>query len=219
MNRIFWFALRLLSIALLASIPATAAAQTTLTVGYSSTSANYAALWVAKDAGLFDREEIKAQLIFIPSGTLLTQALLSGDVHIGFPNGGQVIAAIAKGADLTMIGVSVSKMIFSLMVSAKVRAAAELKGKKIGVTRFGSATDVSARYALRRHDINPDKEVVILQMGSIPNILAALQNGAIEAGVLSPPTHWQAEKLGFKDRKSTRLNSSHIQKSRMPSSA
>lgn len=199
MNKIFWFSFRILLIGLLASIPATAAAQGTLTVGYSSTSANYAALWVAKDGGIFDREEIKAELIFIPSGTLLTQALLSGDVHVGFPNGGQVIAAIAKGADLTMIGVSVSKMIFSLIAPSKVRAAAELKGKKIGVTRFGSATDVSLRYALRKHEVNPDKEVIILQMGSVPNIMAALQNGAIDAGVLSPPTHWQAEKLGFKE--------------------
>ena len=199
MNKMFWFSLRILLIELLASVPATAAAQATLTIGYSSTSANYAALWVAKDGGIFDREEIKAELIFIPSGTLLTQALLSGDVHVGFPNGGQVIAAIAKGADLTMIGVSVSKMIFSLMAPSKVRAAAELKGKKIGVTRFGSATDVSVRYALRKHGLNPDKEVVILQMGSVPNIMAALQNGSIDAGVLSPPTHWQVEKLGFRE--------------------
>ena len=195
----FWFSLRTLLIAFLASIPVTAAAQTTLTVGYGSTSANYAALWVAKDGGIFDREEIKAELIFIPSGTLLTQALLSGDVHVGFPNGGQVIAAIAKGADLTMIGVAVSKMIFSLMAPPKVTAAADLKGKKIGVTRFGSSTDVSVRYALRKHGLNPDKEVVIMQMGSVPNIMAALQNGAIDAGILSPPTHWQAEKLGFKE--------------------
>jgi NitT/TauT family transport system substrate-binding protein len=198
-NRIFWFSPRMLLVAFLASMSATAAAQTTLTVGYSSTSANYAALWVAKEGGIFDREEIKAELIFIPSGTLLTQALLSGDVHVGFPNGGQVIAAIAKGADLTMIGVAVSKMNFSLMAPPKIAAATDLKGKKIGVTRFGSSTDVSVRYALRKYGLNPDKEVVILQMGSVPNIMAALQNGAIDAGILSPPTHWQAEKLGFKE--------------------
>jgi ABC-type nitrate/sulfonate/bicarbonate transport system substrate-binding protein len=176
-----------------------AAAQTTLNVGYSSTSGNYAALWVAKDAGIFEREEIKVEPIFIPSGTLLTQALLSGDVHIGFPNGGQVIAAIAKGADLTIIGVAVGKMIFSIMTSAKIRAVGDLKGKKIGVTRFGSATDVSLHIALKKIGLNPDKEVVVLQMGSIPNIMAGMQQGSLDAGVLSPPTHWQAEKLGFKE--------------------
>ncbi|HTM10328.1 MAG TPA: ABC transporter substrate-binding protein [Verrucomicrobiae bacterium] len=180
-------------------LPPYAAAQTTFNVGYSSTSANYAALWVAKDGGIFDREEIKVEPIFIPSGTLLTQALLSGDVHVGFPNGGQVIAATARGADLTIIGMAVGKMIFSLMAPAKIRSAGELKGKKIGVTRFGSATDVSLHAALKKSGLNPDKDVVILQMGSIPNIMAALQNGSLEAGVLSPPTHWQAEKLGYKE--------------------
>lgn len=176
-----------------------ARAQTTLNVGYSSTSGNYAALWVAKDGGIFEREEIKVEPIFIPSGTLLTQALLSGDVHIGFPNGGQVIAAIARGADLTIIGVAVSKLVFSLMTSPKIRAAAELKGKKIGVTRFGSATDVSLHAALKKIGLNADKEVVVLQMGSIPNIMAGMQQGSLDAGVLSPPAHWQAEKLGFKE--------------------
>ncbi|HEX9443168.1 MAG TPA: ABC transporter substrate-binding protein [Candidatus Binatia bacterium] len=180
-------------------LPVGAGAQTTLNVGYSSTSGNYVALWVAKDGGVFEREEIKVEPIFIPSGTLLTQALLSGDVHIGFPNGGQVIAAIAKGADLTMIGMAVGKMIFSIMAPAKIRAVAELKGKKIGVTRFGSATDVSLHVALKKSGLNPEKDVVVLQMGSIPNIMAALQNGSLDAGVLSPPTHWQAEKLGFKE--------------------
>lgn len=189
----------ILGIALVFLCPPYAAAQTTLNVGYSSTSANYAALWVAKDGGIFDREEIKVEPIFIPSGTLLTQALLSGDVHVGFPNGGQVIAATARGADLTIIGMAVGKMIFSLMAPAKIRSAAELKGKKIGVTRFGSATDVSLHAALKKSGLNPEKDVVILQMGSIPNIMAALQNGSLEAGVLSPPTHWQAEKLGYKE--------------------
>jgi NitT/TauT family transport system substrate-binding protein len=186
-------------ILILGFFSAPAGAETTLNVGYASTSGNYAALWVAKDAGIFAREEIKVEPIFIPSGTLLTQALLSGDVHIGFPNGGQVIAAIAKGADLTIIGVAVGKMIFSLMTSPKIRGVAELKDKKIGVTRFGSSTDVSLHLALKKVGLNPDKDVVILQMGSVPNIMAALQTGALDGGILSPPTHWQAEKLGFKE--------------------
>lgn len=179
--------------------PAASIGQTTLNVGYSATSGNYAPLWVAKDAGIFEREEIKVEPIFISSGTLLTQALLGSDVHVGFGNGGQVIAAVAKGADLAIICIPVAKMIFSLMAPAKIRAAAELKGKKIGVTRFGSATDVSLHYALKKAGLNPDKDVVILQLGSIPNILAALQNGSLDAGILSPPTHWRAEKLGFKE--------------------
>jgi ABC-type nitrate/sulfonate/bicarbonate transport system substrate-binding protein len=180
-------------------LPGGLGAQTTLNVGYGSTSGNYVALWVAKDGGIFEREELKVEPIFIPSGTLLTQALLSGDVHIGFPNGGQVIAAIAKGADLVIIGMAVGKMIFSIMAPAKIRAVAELKGRKIGVTRFGSATDVSLHVALKKSGLNPEKDVVVLQMGSVPNIMAALQNGSLDAGVLSPPTHWQAEKLGFKE--------------------
>ncbi len=187
----------LLILALLAA--SEAGAQPTLNVGYSATSGNYAALWVAKEAGLFEREEIKVEPIFISSGTLLTQAVLSGDVHVGFGNGGQVVAAVAKGAELSIICIPVAKMIFSLMAPAKIRAVAELKGKKLGVTRFGSATDVSLHYALKKTGLNPDKDVVILQLGSIPNILAAMQQGSLDAGILSPPTHWRSEKLGFRE--------------------
>lgn len=176
-----------------------AVAQGKFRIGYGSTSANYAPLWVAKEAGIFEENGLNVELIFIPSGTLLTQALLSGDVDIGFPNGGQVIAAAAKGAELTIIGIGVTKMIFSLMVPPRIRGVSDLKGKRIGVTRFGSSTDVSARYALRKYGLDPEREVTILQMGSVPNILAGLQSGSLEAGVLSPPTHWRAEKIGFRE--------------------
>jgi ABC-type nitrate/sulfonate/bicarbonate transport system substrate-binding protein len=75
----------------------------------------------------------------------------------------------------------------------------DLKGKKIGVTRFGSATDIAARFALRKHNLDPQKDVTILQMGAMSSIMGGLQGGSIDAGLVSPPTLFAVEKMGFKE--------------------
>ena len=69
----------------------------------------------------------------------------------------------------------------------------------MGVTRFGSATDIAARFALRKHNLDPQKDVTILQMGAMSSIMGGLQGGSIDAGLVSPPTLFAVEKMGFKE--------------------
>jgi len=168
-------------------------------IGYSSISGSYIGLWVAHDAGLFTKEGLEDQLILIPSGSQLAQVTVSGDIDIGSFNGSSAMAAALQGADLKIIGNTVNKMIFSIYARPEIKNAEGLKGKKIGVTRFGSSTDISARYALRKYHLDPQKDATILQMGSISSILSGLQGGSIDAGVVSPPTLFVVDKLGFKE--------------------
>jgi NitT/TauT family transport system substrate-binding protein len=168
-------------------------------IGYSSISGSYIGLWVAHDAGLFTKEGLEDQLILIPSGSQLAQVTVSGDIDVGSFNGSSAMAAALQGADIKIIGNTVNKMIFSIYARPEIRNPEGLRGKKIGVTRFGSSTDISARYALRKYNLDPQKDAIILQMGSISSILSGLQGGSIDAGVVSPPTLFVVDKLGFKE--------------------
>jgi NitT/TauT family transport system substrate-binding protein len=168
-------------------------------IAYSSISGAYVGIWVAHDAGLFAKEGLDDQLIFIPSATQLAQVTVAGDVDIASLGGGPMMAAVLAGADLKVIGNNVNKMIFSIHAKPEVKSIDELRGKRIGVTRYGSSSDVSARYALRKHNLDPQKDVVLLQLGSMSSIFSALRSGAIEGALVSPPTQFLSEKLGFKE--------------------
>jgi NitT/TauT family transport system substrate-binding protein len=168
-------------------------------IGYSSISGSYIALWVAHDAGLFAKEGLEDQLILIPSGSQLAQVVVAGEVDVAALNGSSAMAAALQGADIKVIGNTTNKLIFSMYVRPEIKSVEGLKGKKIGVTRFGSATDISARYALRKYNLDPQKDVTILQMGAMSSIMGGLQGGSIEAGLVSPPTQFMVDKLGFKE--------------------
>ena len=168
-------------------------------IAYSSISGAYVGIWVAHDAGLFAKEGLDDQMILIPSATQLAQVTVAGDVDIASLGGGPMMAAVLSGADLKVIGNNVNKMIFSIHTKPEVKNVEELRGKRIGVTRFGSSSDVSARYALRKYNLDPQKDVILLQLGSMSSIFGALRSGAIEGALVSPPTQFLSEKIGFKE--------------------
>ena len=168
-------------------------------IAYSSISGAYVGIWVAHDAGLFTKEGLDDQMILIPSATQLAQVTVAGDVDIASLGGGPMMAAVLNGADLKVIGNNVNKMIFSLHAKPEMKNVEDLRGKRIGVSRFGSSSDVSARYALRKHNLDPQRDVILMQLGSMSNMFGALKSGAIEASMVSPPTQFLSEKMGFKE--------------------
>jgi len=168
-------------------------------IGYSSISGAYTPIWVAHDAGYFAKEGLQDDIILIPSGTQLAQVTVAGEIDIGSMNGSSAIAAALQGFDLKIIGNSGNKMIFSLYVRPEINSVEALKGKKIGITRFGSAPDISIRYALKKYNINPEKDLTLIQLGFMATVAAGLQGGSIEGGVVSPPTQFAVEKAGFKE--------------------
>ena len=168
-------------------------------IGYSSISGAYTPIWVAHDAGYFAKEGLQDDIILITSGTQLAQVTVAGEIEIGSLNGSSAIAAALQGADLKIIGNSGNKMVFSLYVRPEIKSVEALKGKKIGITRFGSAPDISVRYALRKYNINPDKDLTLIQLGFMATVAAGLQGGSIEGGVVSPPTQFAVDKAGFKE--------------------
>ncbi len=168
-------------------------------IGYSSISGAYIPIWVAHDGGYFTKEGLEDQIVLIPSGTQLAQVTVAGEIDIGSLNGSSAIAAALQGADLKIIGNSGNKMIFSLYVRPEIKSVEGLKGKKIGITRFGSAPDISVRYALKKFNINPEKDLTLIQLGFMATVAAGLQGGSIEGGVVSPPTQFAIDKAGFRE--------------------
>jgi len=170
-----------------------------LRIAYSSISAAYLGIWMAHDAGFYAKEGLDDQIIFIPSATQLAQVLVSGDVDIGNLGGAPVIAASLGGAELKVIGNSVNKLIFSLHARPEIKSMEDLRGKRIAVSRFGSAADIGARTALRKYNMDPNKDVTLLQLSTMANMFGALKSGAVEASMVSPPTQFLSEKMGFKE--------------------
>ena len=168
-------------------------------IAYSSISGAYVGIWVAHDAGFFVKEGLEDQIILVPSATQLAQVTVAGDVDIASLGGGPMMAAVLSGADLKAFGNNVNKMIFSLHTKPEVKSVEELRGKRIAVSRFGSSSDVSARYALRKYNLDPQRDVILLQLGSMSNMFGALKSGAVEASMVSPPTQFLSEKMGFKE--------------------
>jgi NitT/TauT family transport system substrate-binding protein len=189
----------LLAVLLVSAICPPADAADRIRIGYSSISGAYTPIWVAHDAGFFAKEGLQDDIILIPSGTQLAQVTVAGEIDIGSLNGSSAIAAALSGADLKIIGNSGNKMVFSLYVRPEIKNVDGMRGKKIGITRFGSAPDISVRFALRKFNINPDKDLTLIQLGFMATVAAGLQGGSIEGGVVSPPTQFAIDKAGFKE--------------------
>ena len=169
-----------------------------IVAAYSSLSATQAALWLAKETGAFQRHGLYVELIYIGTGTKIIQALVGGDIKIGQVGGAAPLAARLRGAEVKIIAVTYNTLALSLMTQTNIKSMADLRGKRLGISRFGSNTDFGTRYLLRKHNI-AERDVIFLQFGEAQAIFGALQSGAIHAGVLSYPTTALAIKKGFKE--------------------
>jgi NitT/TauT family transport system substrate-binding protein len=196
MNASRMFALILTVFAL--QLPASGVLQAqTLKVPYVSLSPTAGPLWIAYEAGYFRKHNVSTELLYIPGGSTIIQAIISGDVKVANMAPPSAIGAWAKGFDLTLIASGVDQLLETVVTGPAIKTVADLKNKKIGVSRFGSLTDMALREALRINKLNPDKDVTILQTGGEATRFAALTSGAIDGAMLSGDKKVQAEKMGF----------------------
>ena len=173
-------------------------AQERLRVGLSSVSATQGAMWVAEEKGLFKKYGLDPEVIVMGGGaSRVVSSLLAGEIQFSVGGGDAVIRAALKGADTALAVSPLKTGLQRLMVRSEIRTPAELKGKKIGVTRFGSASHWVLQLMLRKWNMRND-DVQILQLGSSPANLASLDNRAIDGAVLTLPTFFVAEERGYR---------------------
>ena len=184
----------LLALALLL-LPGSAQAQK-FVHAYSSISALNATFWIIQDAGFAKQEGLDTELIYIPSSSTVAQATLAGEVMIS-PANGQVIADVGlQGGDLVAMGGITNFVAFYIMATPEIKTIADLKGKTVGVTRFGSSGDVGMRMFLTKYGLEPVKDVPLIQLGGLPEIAAAMGKRTVQASAFSQPMAYVAQQGG-----------------------
>jgi NitT/TauT family transport system substrate-binding protein len=204
-----WFQRNILMAAISAllviAVPAVDAAELRkFVMGYSTVGAMAAGMWMAKEIGAYEKYGIDAELIYISSGPTVVQALLGGDVVGGIAATNAVIAAVLRGAPLVSVLSTANRPYHRLFVQPEITRIEELKGKTLGVTRFGSVTDNLTRMILRKYGL--ENAVTVRQMGGTIEVSSAFQNkqiaGAVTSslrveGTMQPRVLLKLEDLGF----------------------
>ena len=154
--------------------------------------------WVAQEAGLFKKHNLDFNLVFISSSSIVTAALLGGDAEMTVTGGIGNVAAFVKGStDVVFIGGVKNVMTQTLVAGGNIKKPEDLKGKRIGVSRIGGNSHYFTIQALRRYNMEPNRDYSFLQTGGDPETLAALMSGSLEVANLTPPTDAQAIAKGY----------------------
>jgi NitT/TauT family transport system substrate-binding protein len=176
--------------------PAVVSAPTKVLISYSEDGTTDLAVYLAKDEGLFDQQGIDADLQFIASNTGIA-ALLSNQTQFAIIGAPEIIGAAVGGGD-TVAFIQLSGASPYLMeVQKNIQSIDDLKGKKVGVSSFGSSSDTATRQSLKLQGLDPDTDVTLVAVGSVPNRNAALLAGGIDAGLAGPPDNLVLEDGGL----------------------
>jgi ABC-type nitrate/sulfonate/bicarbonate transport system substrate-binding protein len=167
-------------------------------LGWVAVSAANSAIWSADAGGYLTKYGIDYELSGIQNSPQAVPAILSGEIPLNCGiSSTDVIASVLQGADLTFLAVTINTFPSSIMGQPGLDSPQALKGARIGVSRFGSASDTAARVYLKRQGLDPNADVTLVQIGGTNETLAAMQAGQLDAGVLSPPVTTQAARMGF----------------------
>src|SRR5581483_881819 len=163
---------------------------------YSNIVADELPVWIAREGGYFQKNGLDVTLNYEQSNTGIA-SLLSGETQVFQGGGSETLSAAVGGADMDIVASITPVYPFALEVPASVTDASQLKGKKLGVSSYGSSSDVATRVALRKMGLNPDSDVSIITVGSESSRISAMLNGAIQGGVAQPPARYDVEAQGF----------------------
>jgi NitT/TauT family transport system substrate-binding protein len=142
-------------------------------------------VWIAKDAGIFQRHGFDLEPVQIRGGSLITLAIITGNLQFSGAGAESVVAARAAGADVVLLACPIDSDPVYLITRPEIKSAAELKGHASAVTRYGSTTHFYLKAALKHVGLNPDRDMTILQLGAGPEMVAALEAGRIAAAALT----------------------------------
>ena len=183
---------------LVATVTAPAWAQQKVRINWTAVTGAQSGMHMAQQEGVFKKNGLDVELIHIPSSSRGIQAILAGEIQFSFVDGNNEVQANLKGANLALVAGATNRFVFSLMSRPEIKRIADLRGKKIGITRIGSSTHTAALFALSSAGLRT-ADYQILPLMEVPNIFTALSAGQIDAGIVSPPTNSRARKAGFNE--------------------
>lgn len=173
----------------LLTIVANAAAQEPprIRAAYTSIAIQMTPLYLMKELDLGKKHGLNLDMLYVPVSSRAAQAALAGEIHFLTSGGVANINANMAGADFVGLTSTLNTFTFKIVSQPELRDIAALKGKRVGISRLGGASDFSIRYALDRWGLVADRDVAILQIGGEPELAASLQGRAIDAAVISEP--------------------------------
>jgi ABC-type nitrate/sulfonate/bicarbonate transport system substrate-binding protein len=169
-----------------------------LRVAYAAVTAAFSIPWIAKEAGIFEKNGLDVELVYIAAGSRAVQTLVGGSIDIAAIGGPAGVDAKLAGADTVYVAIPVNRVIVFTVAAPQIQRVEELRGKSIGVTRVGTVTDFFTRVYLRQNGLVPDRDVMIRGMGGLPEIVAGLKAGQIEGGTFGFPAVLHAKAAGFR---------------------
>lgn len=168
-----------------------------INIAYTATSPYQAVLIVAQEVGLFKKHNLDPTLVFTTGGSLGIQAMIGGDVSMTLSDGSSSVVSRLAGVDVLVIASLLNTFPYSLISLPEIKKVDQLKGAKIAVSRFGSATDLSVKMALAKVGLNAEKDVTLLQIGAQTARYVALQSRNVQATIITPPFTLTARKAGM----------------------
>lgn len=167
-----------------------------LRIAYSSVNPHALLVSMAEKRGLYAKYGLSSTIVYVPGGSTVIQAMVSGDIDVGQLTGAPGVAANLRGADIVYIAMSDDKMGYQLVTRREFRNVNDLKGKRFGISRFASSSEFGLRTMLKKAGVDP-KDVTLLQIGNEAERLAALKSGAIDGSVFNAPFGSAAKKFNL----------------------
>jgi ABC-type nitrate/sulfonate/bicarbonate transport system substrate-binding protein len=167
-------------------------------IAWSAVSALNSPFWVMNDADLLKQEGLDMELVYIASSPTVARATLAGDIVLSGANSQVIVDAGLNGADLVAMGAITNVVAFYVMAAPEIKTVNDLKGKVVGVTRFGASTDFGMRMLLSKYGLEPSKEVPMIQIGGMPELAAALSKKTVFAAPMSQPMVYLAQQAGMR---------------------
>jgi NitT/TauT family transport system substrate-binding protein len=175
-----------------------ASAADKLRIGYSGATVSNAMLWVTDEGKLFQKNGIEPQILYLQT-TLGQTAMIAGEIEMCVYSGSLLSSARLQGVDVMMITSFLNKPLYRLVVRPEIKTVADLKGKRLGITRFGTVTDSMSRLLVGKLGLDPDKDVSYVQVGDVPVLLASLSTGRIiDGAIIQPPYYIKAVASGMR---------------------
>lgn len=153
---------------------------------------------VAAQKGYFEKHNLKVNMKSVDGGVVALRGLQSGDFQFIASLPESIITAVSEGANVKVVGTLSNKTLFSMFVAPEINKPEDLKGKAVAVLQPGNGVDIITRWWLKKHGLEPDKDVRIVSAGATPARLTALRNGQVQGTLLQPPNDVNGEKAGMK---------------------
>jgi len=180
-------AISVLLLSLAFSPSAVRAQSNSILLGYSGSGISTDLRRVMEREKVWEKHGLNVKSIYFNSGTVLTQAMAGGNIVASDSGVPDMLSLPLSGVlDTKIIAVTINRLEHIVVVRKNIAKPEDLKGKRVAVSRIGSASDITTRMVLRNWKIDPDKDVVVLQSGNTPTRMTALMAGHVDAALVSP---------------------------------